>query len=76
MSSVVYRNIVNGVEYKPENEEFIEIKSPIDESVLGNVTAMSQEDVDFVMESTKKTQKYWATVNVHEKEKFFIRQQI
>ena len=67
MSSVVYRNIVNGVEYKPENEEFIEIKSPIDESVLGNVTAMSQEDVDFVMESTKKTQKYWATVNVHEK---------
>lgn len=67
MSSVVYRNIVNGVEYKPENEEFIEIKSPIDESVLGKVTAMSQEDVDFVMESTKKTQKYWATVNVHEK---------
>ena len=67
MSSVVYRNIVNGVEYKPENEEFIEIKSPIDESVLGNITAMSQEDVDFVMESTKKTQKYWATVNVHEK---------
>ena len=67
MSSVVYRNIVNGVEYKPENEEFIEIKSPIDESVLGKVTAMSQADVDFVMESTKKTQKYWATVNVHEK---------
>ena len=67
MSSVVYRNIVNGIEYKPENEEFIEIKSPIDESVLGKVTAMSQEDVDFVMESTKKTQKYWATVNVHEK---------
>ena len=67
MSSIVYRNIVNGVEYKPENEEFIEIKSPIDESVLGKVTAMSQADVDFVMESTKKTQKYWATVNVHEK---------
>lgn len=67
MSSVVYRNIVNGIEYKGKNEEFIEIKSPIDDSILGKVSAMSKDDVDFVMEIAKKTQKNWSTVATHEK---------
>ncbi|MGL5615283.1 MAG: NADP-dependent glyceraldehyde-3-phosphate dehydrogenase [Sarcina sp.] len=73
MSSVVYRNIVNGIDYEGKEENFIEIKSPIDNRVLGKVTAMSKEDVDFVMENTKRTQKYWATVAVHEKAKILYK---
>ena len=63
----IYRNIVNGKEYERQNEKFIEIHSPIDGSVLGKVVAMSQGDIDRVMEVSKEKQEEWAAVPVNEK---------
>ncbi|WP_055070234.1 NADP-dependent glyceraldehyde-3-phosphate dehydrogenase [Clostridium massiliamazoniense] len=63
----IYRNIVDGKEYERQNEKFIEIHSPIDGSLLGKVVAMSQSDIDRVMEVSKKRQEEWAAVPVNEK---------
>lgn len=72
----IYRNIVNGKEYERQNEKFIEIHSPIDGSVLGKVVAMSQGDIDRVMEISKEKQEEWAAFQLMKKQKFFIRFQI
>lgn len=53
-----FKNLVNGV-WKGSESSFIEIKSPLDNSVLGSVPAMSQEEVDEVIKCAKAAQKEW-----------------
>ena len=41
MNSTLFKNIVNGDFYDSNSTELIEIRSPLDSSVLGKVQAMS-----------------------------------
>ncbi|MGL4763131.1 MAG: NADP-dependent glyceraldehyde-3-phosphate dehydrogenase [Sarcina sp.] len=59
-----YKNIVDGEFYTAKSTNILEVKSPLDNSVLGTVQAMSQEDVDVVMASAKQSQKYWAETTI------------
>ena len=67
MNVKLYKNIVDGEFYDAKSSEVLEVKSPLDNSVLGKVQAMSQEDVDVVMSSAKKSQKYWAQTTIAER---------
>ena len=67
MNVKLYKNIVDGEFYNSKSSDILEVKSPLDNSVLGTVQAMSQEDVDVVMSSAKKSQKYWAQTTIAER---------
>lgn len=58
------KNLVDGEFYDSKSKDILEVVSPVDGSVLGKVQAMSTEDVDFVMESAKRSQKYWAETTI------------
>ncbi|WP_294153709.1 NADP-dependent glyceraldehyde-3-phosphate dehydrogenase [uncultured Clostridium sp.] len=62
-----YRNLVNGEWMESTSGRFIDIKSPIDDSLLGRVPAMTKEEVDFVIGSAKNAQKQWRNVNTNER---------
>ncbi|WP_300348537.1 NADP-dependent glyceraldehyde-3-phosphate dehydrogenase [Clostridium sp.] len=64
MDLKLVKNIVNGEFYDSKSTELIEIKSPLDNSILGKVQAMSQEDVDFVMTNSKEAQKSWKKTTI------------
>ncbi|MGL5821699.1 MAG: NADP-dependent glyceraldehyde-3-phosphate dehydrogenase [Sarcina sp.] len=67
MEVKLVKNIVDGEFYNAKSADILEVKSPLDNSVLGTVQAMSQEDVDAVMESAKASQKYWAQTTIAER---------
>lgn len=64
MNSTLFKNIVNGDFYDSNSTELIEIRSPLDSSVLGKVQAMSQDDVDIVMSNSKEAQKSWMKTTI------------
>lgn len=57
----VYKNLING-EWIMSSENLIEIKSPLDNSLVGKVSGMSQSQVDEVMFIAKTSQKTWQEV--------------
>lgn len=60
----VYRNLVNGEWVTSESGKLIEIKSPLDNRVLGNVPAMTKDEVDLAINTAKKSQKKWNNVPI------------
>ncbi|MCL1935469.1 MAG: NADP-dependent glyceraldehyde-3-phosphate dehydrogenase [Defluviitaleaceae bacterium] len=61
----VYKNLIHGEWVESENlENLIEIKSPLDGSLVGKVTAMSKKDIDNVIKSAKKAQANWDNVPI------------
>ncbi|EHK2364284.1 TPA: NADP-dependent glyceraldehyde-3-phosphate dehydrogenase [Clostridium perfringens] len=64
MNSTLFKNIVNCDFYDSNSTELIEIRSPLDSSVLGKVQAMSQDDVDIVMSNSKEAQKSWMKTTI------------
>lgn len=56
----VYGNMLNGQWVTSETGKTIEIKSPVDDSLIGHVQAMSQEEVDRAIANTKEALKTWA----------------
>lgn len=68
-----YKNLING-EWKESNGgKFIEIKSPIDDSLLGEVPAMTQSEVDEVIEAAKVAQKEWKNIPTNERAKILYK---
>lgn len=62
-----YRNLVNGEWVASKSGKFIDINSPVDNSLLGRVPAMTKEEVDFIIESAKNAQKQWRNVTTNER---------
>lgn len=62
-----YRNLVNGQWVYNESGEFIDIKSPIDSSLIGKVPAMTKDEVDVAVASAKKSQKMWQDMPLHKR---------
>lgn len=68
-----YRNLQNGQWVESRNDTYLTIKSPIDDTVLGTVPAMSKEEVDLAIETAKKAQKQWRNVTIDEKAEILYR---
>lgn len=59
-----YKNLVNGQWVNSENENFIEIKSVLDNSTIGFVPTMSQKEVDKTLQFSKIAQKQWKKTSI------------
>ena len=62
-----YKNLANGNWVFSESNNFIDIHSPIDDSLVGRVPAMTKEEVDFIIKSAKEAQKEWQQVTLNER---------
>jgi glyceraldehyde-3-phosphate dehydrogenase (NADP+) len=63
----VFKNLINGQWVSSKEDNFIEINSPIDNSIVGKIPAMTKEEVDFVISTAKKAQKDWSKVPINER---------
>ena len=61
----VYGNLLNGEWVASASGETIGIYSPIDGSLLGSVQAMTREEVDQAVASTKDYIHAWSALPVH-----------
>jgi glyceraldehyde-3-phosphate dehydrogenase (NADP+) len=62
-----YRNLINGEWVGSNEEHYITIQSPIDESEIGSVPAMAKEEVDRAIETARVAQRKWRNVTIDEK---------
>ncbi len=62
-----YKNLVNGKWQNSANDNFIEIKSVVDNSTVGFVPKMSQKEVDNVLSVSKLAQKEWKKTSIDER---------
>lgn len=63
----IFKNLINGQWVSSISENFIDVKSPIDNSLLGRVPAMTKEEVDNSVHTAKQAQNTWKNVTVNEK---------
>lgn len=62
-----FKNLLNGEWVNSESGQFVDIYSPLDQSLLGRVPAMTKKEVDVVMLTAKKAQKEWKHKTVNER---------
>jgi len=69
----IYKNYIDGQWVNASDNKTIEIISPIDNSIVGKVTAVSQNHVDQAIAAAKKAQKEWVKVPMNERAKLMYR---
>ena len=62
-----FKTLLDGQWINSETNNLIEIKSPVDGSLIGKVQAMSKEEVDKSISNAKEAQKKWRDTPVHER---------
>lgn len=62
-----FKKLLNGQWVESKSKNYIEIISPIDNSFLGKVPAMSKEEVDLAIENSKETQKTWKLTPINKR---------
>ncbi|MFV0394661.1 MAG: NADP-dependent glyceraldehyde-3-phosphate dehydrogenase [Coprobacillaceae bacterium] len=69
----VYKNYINGEWVTSNNNESITISSPVDDSIVANVTAIDKTGVDEAIKAAKVAQKKWNNVPINERAKIMYR---
>lgn len=54
-----YKSLFNGEWIESKSGKTVELKSPVDESIIGSIQALSKEEVDKVLENSKEAQIKW-----------------
>lgn len=62
-----YGNLINGQWVGSQTGEWIEIHSPLADRTVGFIPALSQTEVDFILESSKKAFIQWKQVPIYER---------
>ena len=62
-----FKNLINGEWVSSESNQFVDIFSPLDESLIGRVPAMATHEVDFTIAAAKQAQKVWKLQTVNER---------
>ena len=62
-----FKKLLNGQWIESESKNYIEIMSPINNSFLGKVPAMSKEEVDLAIENSKEAQKIWKLTSINKR---------
>ena len=62
-----YKNLVNGEWIDSSSGKYIDINSPVDNSLIGRIPAMTKEEVDDVIECAKTAQKEWKNRTIDER---------
>ena len=68
-----FRNLINGQWCNSKSKEFIEIRSPINEEVVGRVPAMTKEEVDEVIKVAVNAKEKWRETPINERAKILYR---
>ncbi len=68
-----FKNLRNGEWVKSDEFNTIKIFSPIDDSLLGEVTAMSRNDVDKTLQCSVESQKDWEALPINERAKILYK---
>ncbi|WP_160678834.1 NADP-dependent glyceraldehyde-3-phosphate dehydrogenase [Clostridium sp. C8-1-8] len=63
----IYKNLVDGKWIETNTKKLIDIKSPIDDSIVGRVQAMSKEEVDAAIQNASDAQLSWRNVPLNER---------
>lgn len=63
--SNTFKNLVNGEWVSSRSGNFVEIKSPLDNSLLGRVPSMTREDVDTAVVTAKEAQRRWNNITIN-----------
>ena len=72
-SDKTFCNLYDGAWVGSASGQTMDIVSPVDGSLVGRVPAMTREDVDRAIESTKRSLPGWAQTPVHERSAIFYR---
>ena len=67
MKDGIYKNYLNGEWVFNSNNSLIEIKSPVDDSLIGKVEAMQPEQIDEAIKFAKQSQKDWANLPMYKR---------
>ena len=62
-----FKNLINGEWVSSRSGNFIEIKSPLDNSLIGRVPAMAKEEVDIAVQTAKEAQRKWKNTTIDER---------
>lgn len=68
-----FRNLINGQWCNSKSEEFIEIKSPTNGSIVGKVPSMSKEEVDEVIKYAVEAKEKWKNTPINERAQILYR---
>lgn len=63
----VYKNLLYGEWVESNSGKVIEIHSPIDDSLVGKIQEMTQQEVDDAIDNTKINIKIWADMPIYER---------
>lgn len=69
----IYRNYVGGEWIESQDNRYIDILSPIDNSLIGKVSAMNQYDIDKAIEAASKAQKNWKYTTISERRDIMVK---
>lgn len=69
----IYGNLVNGEWRVSRENPPIEVKSPVDGSLIGRLSSMSRTELDLAARSAKAAQKSWAAYPVYRKAELMYR---
>ena len=62
-----FRNLINGQWCNSKSKEFIEIRSPINQEIVGKVPAMTREEVDEVIQIAVNAREKWKETPINER---------
>ncbi|WP_195987013.1 NADP-dependent glyceraldehyde-3-phosphate dehydrogenase [Clostridium sp. D53t1_180928_C8] len=68
-----FRNLINGQWLDSKSKEFIEIRSPINQEVVGKVPAMTREEVDEVIQIAVNARGKWKETPINERAKILYK---
>ncbi|MDF2503831.1 MAG: NAD-dependent aldehyde dehydrogenase [Clostridium sp.] len=63
----VYKSLFNGGWIKSKSGNTVQLKSPVDETVIGEIQSLSQEEVNDIIENSKAAQVKWGETPISER---------
>ncbi|HIU31474.1 MAG TPA: NADP-dependent glyceraldehyde-3-phosphate dehydrogenase [Candidatus Caccousia avistercoris] len=69
----VYGNLINGEWVVSQGSQPIEVRSPVDGSLVGRLSSMSQQELDQAAAAAKGARKAWAACPVYQKAQYMYR---
>ena len=68
-----FRNLINGQWCNSKSRKFIEIKSPVNEEIVGRVPEMTKEEVDEVIKVAVNAKDKWKETPINERAKILYK---
>lgn len=62
-----YKTLFNGDWIESKSRKTIQLKSPVDDAVIGNIQALTKDEVDEILENSKTAQVKWGETPISER---------